>query len=148
MQIHRGIKDVPCDVCGQMFYSKTFLWSHKVQSKCGAEEVVCPTCGKKCKNKYYLKRHLMHHTGERPYKCDWEGCGKGFLDSQTLQSHRKIHLDIKEFQCSLCPKAFRQSYALVIHMKRHNGIKEHHCQECGKAFVEPAGARNCKHNMK
>ena len=123
MQIHRGIKDVPCDVCGQMFYSKTFLWSHKVQSKCGAEEVVCPTCGKKCKNKYYLKRHLMHHTGERPYKCDWEGCGKGFLDSQTLQSHRKIHLDIKEFQCSLCPKAFRQSYALVIHMKRHNGVR-------------------------
>ena len=51
MQIHRGIKDVPCDICGQMFYSKTFLWSHKMQSKCGAEEVVCPTCGKKCKNK-------------------------------------------------------------------------------------------------
>jgi len=148
MQIHRGIKDVPCDICGQMFYSKTFLWSHKMQSKCGAEEVVCPTCGKACKNKYYLKRHLMQHTGERPYKCEFEGCGKGFFDSQTLQNHRKIHLDIKEYQCSLCPKAFRQSYALVIHMKRHNGIKEHNCKECGKAFVEPAGARNCKHNSK
>ena len=123
MQIHRGIKDVPCDICGQMFYSKTFLWSHKMQSKCGAEEVVCPTCGKKCKNKYYLKRHLMQHTGERPYKCEFEGCGKGFFDSQTLQNHRKIHLDIKEYQCSLCPKAFRQSYALVIHMKRHNGVR-------------------------
>ena len=47
MQIHRGIKNVPCDKCGQMFCSKSFLWSHKMQSKCGAEEVVCPTCGKR-----------------------------------------------------------------------------------------------------
>ena len=170
MLLHTGIKNHQCDVCNQMFCSRGNLLSHKAQSKCGAEEVVCPICGHKCNNKYYLKRHLMKHTGERPYKCEFEGCGKGFFDSQTLQNHRKIHLDIKEYQCSLCPKAFRQRSALVIHMKRHNGvgkdldyfffivsllsdtvssqIKEHHCKECGKAFVEPAGARNCKHNSK
>ena len=123
MLLHTGIKNHQCDVCHQMFCSRGNLLSHKAQSKCGAEEVVCPTCGHKCNNKYYLKRHLMKHTGERPYKCEFEGCGKGFFDSQTLQNHRKIHLDIKEFQCSLCPKAFRQSYALVIHMKRHNGVR-------------------------
>ena len=124
MLLHTGIKSHKCDVCDQMFCSRVSLLSHKAQSKCGAEEVVCPTCGKKCSNKYYLKRHLMKHTGERPHKCDWENCGKGFFDSQTLQNHRKIHLDIKEFQCSLCSKAFRQRSALVIHMKRHNGVKK------------------------
>ena len=123
MLLHTGIKNHQCDVCNQMFCSNGTLLSHKAQSKCGAEEVVCPICGTKCNNKYYLKRHLMKHTGERPYKCEFEGCGKGFFDSQTLQNHRKIHLDIKECQCSLCPKAFRQSYALVIHMKRHNGVR-------------------------
>ena len=124
MLLHTGIKNHQCDVCHQMFCSRGNLLSHKAQSKCGAEEVVCPTCGHKCNNKYYLKRHLMKHTGERPYKCEFEGCGKGFFDSQTLQNHRKIHLDIKEFQCSLCPKAFRQKSALVIHMKRHNGVRK------------------------
>ena len=122
MQIHRGIKNVPCDKCGQMFCSKSFLWSHKMQSKCGAEEVVCPTCGKKCSNKYYLKRHLMQHTAERQFKCPFEGCGKSFFDQHVLKSHEKIHLDIKDYQCPMCPKQFRQSQQLKVHIKRHQGV--------------------------
>ena len=122
MQIHRGIKNVPCDKCGQMFCSKSFLWSHKMQSKCGAEEVVCPTCGKKCSNKYYLKRHLLQHTAERQFKCPFEGCGKSFFDQHVMKSHEKIHLDIKDYQCPICPKQFRQGQQLKVHVKRHQGV--------------------------
>ena len=65
---------------------------------------------------------MIRHTGERQFKCDWEGCGKSFYDSQVLKVHEKLHLDLKEFQCSLCPKQFRQSQHLVVHMKRHQGV--------------------------
>ena len=146
MQIHRGIKNVPCDKCGQMFCSKSFLWSHKMQSKCGAEEVVCPTCGKRwsktyfffpqrylgcrCSNKYYLKRHLMQHTAERQFKCPFEGCGKSFFDQHVLKSHEKIHLDIKDYQCPMCPKQFRQSQQLKVHIKRHQGVSPINSNGC------------------
>ena len=99
----------------------------------------------RCSNKYYLKRHIVRHTAERQFKCEFEGCGKSFFDQHVLRSHEKIHLGIKDFHCTLCPKQFTQSQQLSVHMKRHNGTKEHACAACGKAFVEPAGARNCKH---
>ena len=124
MLLHTGIKNHQCEVCNQMFCSRSNLLSHKAQSKCGAEEVVCPTCGKKCSNKYYLKRHIVRHTAERQFKCEFEGCGKSFFDQHVLRSHEKIHLGIKDFHCSLCPKQFTQSQQLSVHMKRHNGVKQ------------------------
>ena len=137
MLLHTGIKNHQCDVCNQMFCSRSNLLSHKAQSKCGAEEVVCPTCGKRwsckskkshislsfrCSNKYYLKRHIVRHTAERQFKCEFDGCGKSFFDQHVLRSHEKIHLGIKDFHCSLCPKQFTQSQQLSVHMKRHNGV--------------------------
>ena len=124
MLLHTGIKNHQCDVCNQMFCSRSNLLSHKAQSKCGAEEVVCPTCGKKCSNKYYLKRHIVRHTAERQFKCEFDGCGKSFFDQHVLKSHEKIHLGIKDFHCTLCPKQFTQSQQLSVHMKRHNGVMQ------------------------
>ena len=130
MLLHTGIKNHQCEVCNQMFCSRSNLLSHKAQSKCGAEEVVCPTCGKKCSNKYYLKRHIVRHTAERQFKCEFEGCGKSFFDQHVLRSHEKIHLGIKDFHCSLCPKQFTQSQQLSVHMKRHNGVMSVHGHHC------------------
>ena len=123
MALHTGVKSIHCDECDQSFFTTSALLGHKMRTHDENQEVICPECGKRCSNKYTLKRHMIRHTGERPYKCEFEGCGKSFFDSQVLKNHERIHLDLKEFQCSLCPKAFRQSYALVIHMKRHNGVR-------------------------
>ena len=68
----------------------------------------------RCSNKYYLKRHIVRHTAERQFKCEFEGCGKSFFDQHVLRSHEKIHLGIKDFHCTLS-----------VHMKRHNGIILH-----------------------
>lgn len=36
-------------------------------------------CSTSFTRKVDLQRHIMFHTGERPYKCTWIGCTKGFV---------------------------------------------------------------------
>jgi hypothetical protein len=33
------------------------------------------------------------HTGERPYKCTWDGCNMAYTQAQNLQYHLKQHAD-------------------------------------------------------
>lgn len=46
---------------------------------------VCPFCGKSFKGKWFLNRHVMIHTGAKPFKCEF--CLKGFNQKSSLKSH-------------------------------------------------------------
>lgn len=35
------------------------------------------------------------HTGERPYRCEYPGCGKSFMESGTLTRHKELHLSTR-----------------------------------------------------
>jgi len=62
---------------------------------------------------------LCSVSGEKPYKCTWEGCDWRFARSDELTRHYRKHTGAKPFQCAVCNRSFSRSDHLALHMKRH-----------------------------
>ncbi|XP_044538923.1 Krueppel-like factor 8 isoform X2 [Gracilinanus agilis] len=58
-------------------------------------------------------------SGEKPYKCTWEGCTWKFARSDELTRHFRKHTGIKPFHCSDCDRSFSRSDHLALHRRRH-----------------------------
>lgn len=56
-----------------------------------AKKHVCEVCGKRFTRPSSLQTHVYSHTGEKPFSCDFEGCGRHFSVVSNLRRHRKIH---------------------------------------------------------
>lgn len=81
----------------------------------------CEICLKGFREKSKLLRHMLVHTGERPFSC--EHCGKSFSVDYNLKTHVRIHTGERPFQCNIegCLKAFTQSGNLKAHVAaRHD----------------------------
>lgn len=62
---------------------------------------------------------FLCHSGEKPYKCMWEGCTWKFARSDELTRHFRKHTGVKPFQCPDCERSFSRSDHLALHKKRH-----------------------------
>ncbi|VVT43936.1 uncharacterized protein SAPINGB_P000220 [Magnusiomyces paraingens] len=65
-------------------------YNAKVQFKYPKKHV-CDKCGKRFTRPSSLKTHTFSHTGEKPFQCDFEGCGRCFSVVSNLRRHKKIH---------------------------------------------------------
>lgn len=52
---------------------------------------ICNVCGKRFTRPSSLQTHAYSHTGEKPFRCDFEGCGRHFSVVSNLRRHKKIH---------------------------------------------------------
>ncbi|KAM4715401.1 uncharacterized protein FYW61_018313 isoform 2-T2 [Anableps anableps] len=105
-----------CPYCGKMVAPST-LARHKVMHM-GQSPFKCtvPECDRAYRTASELKRHvLLHHTTERPHKCDV--CGKGFVRLGDLNAHAKIHSKERPFVCQICGKAFLKAYSMLRHKR-------------------------------
>ncbi|KAL1876380.1 hypothetical protein VTK73DRAFT_9395 [Phialemonium thermophilum] len=51
----------------------------------------CKVCDKRFTRPSSLQTHMYSHTGEKPFACDVEGCGRQFSVVSNLRRHRKVH---------------------------------------------------------
>ncbi|KAK9479487.1 hypothetical protein V1514DRAFT_264709, partial [Lipomyces japonicus] len=51
----------------------------------------CPVCHKRFTRPSSLQTHMYSHTGEKPFICDFNGCGRHFSVVSNLRRHKKIH---------------------------------------------------------
>ncbi|KAH6974745.1 hypothetical protein EDB80DRAFT_693049 [Ilyonectria destructans] len=51
----------------------------------------CKVCDKRFSRPSSLRTHLYSHTGDKPFACEAEGCGRHFSVVSNLRRHRKVH---------------------------------------------------------
>ncbi|CAL8075645.1 unnamed protein product [Calicophoron daubneyi] len=99
----------------------------------------CEHCGKQFDRPSLLKRHLLTHTGERPFECRF--CSKGFSTRSGVNTHERTHTGQRPYVCRICGRRFAAGSNLIFHKYTHTNTRRHQCSQCPKAFVTPGDLR-------
>ena len=87
-----------------------------------------------------LAAHLRSHTGDRAFRCHYDGCDKSYLEEKHLTQHIKgSHTHEKKYICeeSGCGKSFVTATRLRRHAAVHEGAERFRCrgyEECNQSF--------------
>ncbi|GIY77175.1 zinc finger protein 99 [Caerostris darwini] len=126
-----------CLVCG---YRYSYV-SESIQDD-AKSSLNCPICDKHFSQTSSLKRHMVSHSGERPFGC--KECDKTFKTKAALKRHSIIHTGECPYECSTCKRKFNQISNLRKHLVIHNNNCPFYCDNCGKGFNQMSNLKKHK----
>lgn len=81
---------------------------------------VCAVCNKRFVCVTTMKRHLVTHTGEKPFCC--KVCGKQYTQKGNLRVHERTHRNDRPFECNICHQKFYRKEPMQKHQWRQHGV--------------------------
>lgn len=133
--------------CERKFKHPSGLKSHmKTHTRTDADRrYKCPTCGVGHVEKSNLAKHMLIHTGEKPFACPYPECGSRFRQQATLTAHVHAHQGVKRFECKHegCDFKCNHKNALNNHMETHdaNRVLRFECKSCDKKYASSGGLK-------
>ncbi|XP_040573843.2 zinc finger Y-chromosomal protein [Lepeophtheirus salmonis] len=127
--------ELKCQICEKGFNSEINLRRHLREHRSPSTKYPCNVCGNVFRSLFYLKSHLLIHTGELPFHCDL--CPAKFNRRDKLKRHELIHLD-KRYNCPFalnCKKSFVRIDKLKDHLLHHVNENDLSCNECLGTFA-------------
>jgi hypothetical protein len=85
-----------------------------------------------------VKTESKRVKGEKQFVCTVDSCNKVFKDNSKLKRHMLVHTGVKPFRCLICNKSFSLDFNLKTHTRIHTGEKPYVCrfQGCNKSFSQ------------
>ncbi|GBP26711.1 Zinc finger protein GLIS3 [Eumeta japonica] len=95
--------------------------------------------------RYKLLIHMRVHSGHKPNRCNYPGCGKAFSRLENLKIHMRSHTGERPYACPAphCRKAFSNSSDRAKHQRTHFNARPYACGAvgCGKRYTDPSSLR-------
>lgn len=130
-QVHENRQ---CPLCNELFLNPAEYTLHLKQHTDGTK---CMVCGKILSSANSLDRHLLVHSGEKPFEC--QECGKAFTTNGNMNRHmrKRKHVNVSvsdstEKKAKKVPLNSETSNSTPVNIMSRNILQN--CKQCTYGF--------------